>query len=205
MNTLRRRPLVLTLAALALAPLAACSKKEDEAAAPRAARKPSGIEAYAIAQRGHGFTVGAVMAANTVYVFFDTTCPHCAELWTASQPLLNRLKMVWMPIGLLRPQSGPQGATILAAADPAKAMTENETSVMARGGGISVPANLPDDIVQKVKDNTALFQQLQAESVPLIVYRHAVSGEHGMWHVRRRARQRRPGDAAGPVRRESRP
>ncbi len=181
MNTLRRRPLVLTLAALALAPLAACSKKEDEAAAPRAARKPSGIEAYAIAQRGHGFTVGAVMAANTVYVFFDTTCPHCAELWTASQPLLNRLKMVWMPIGLLRPQSGPQGATILAAADPAKAMTENETSVMARGGGISVPANLPDDIVQKVKDNTALFQQLQGDSVPLIVYRHAVSGEHGLY------------------------
>ena len=176
-----RRPLVLALGALALAPLAACSKKEDEAAAKPAARKPSGIEAYAIAQRGHGFTIGAVMAANTVYVFFDTTCPHCAELWTASQPLLNRLKMVWMPIGLLRPQSGPQGATILAAADPAKAMTENETSVLARGGGISVPSSLPDDIVQKVKDNTGLFQQLQGDSVPLIVYRHAVSGEHGMY------------------------
>ena len=67
-----RRPLVLALGALALAPLAACSKKEDEAAAKPAARKPSGIEAYAIAQRGHGFTIGAVMAANTVYVFFDT-------------------------------------------------------------------------------------------------------------------------------------
>ena len=38
---------------LALAPLAACSKKEDEVAAKPAARKPSGIEAYAIAQRGH--------------------------------------------------------------------------------------------------------------------------------------------------------
>lgn len=176
-----RRPLVLALGAAALAPLAACSKKEDEspAAAP-SARKPNGIEAYAIAQRGHGFTVGAVMAANTVYVFFDTTCPHCAELWTASQPLLNRLKMVWMPIGLLRPQSGPQGATILAAPDPAKAMTENETSVLARGGGISVPSSLPDDIVQKVKANTELFRQLQAESVPLIVYRNAQTGQHGM-------------------------
>ena len=86
-----------------------------------------------------------------------------------------------MPLGLLRAQSGPQGATILAAADPVKAMAENEASVLARGGGISVPANLPDDIVQKVKDNTALFQQLQAESVPLIVYRHAVSGEHGLY------------------------
>ncbi len=176
-----RRPLVLALGALALAPLAACSKKDEASpAAAASARKPSGIEAYAIAQRGHGFTVGAVMAANTVYVFFDTTCPHCAELWTASQPLLNRLKMVWMPIGLLRPQSGPQGATILAAPDPAKAMTENETSVLARGGGISVPSSLPDDIVQKVKANTDLFRQLQAESVPLIVYRNAGSGQHGM-------------------------
>ncbi|HMV94573.1 MAG TPA: thioredoxin fold domain-containing protein [Piscinibacter sp.] len=178
-----RRPLVLALGALALAPLAACSKKEEEGAAPAAAssaRKPNGIEAYAIAQKGHGFTIGAMMAANTVYVFFDTTCPHCAELWGAAQPLLNRLKMVWMPIGLLRPQSGPQGATILAAPDPAKAMTENETSVLARGGGISVPSSLPDEIVKKVEENTRLFRELQAESVPLIVYRNAASGQHGM-------------------------
>lgn len=178
---MNRRPLVLGLASLALAPLAACSKKEEApAAAPTPGRRVSAIEAYAIAQRGSGFTVGAVMAANTVYVFFDTTCPHCAELWNASQPLLNRLKMVWMPIGLLRPQSGPQGATILAAPDPAKAMTENEASVMARGGGISVPSNLPDEVLQKVKDNTGLFKQLAAESVPLIVYRNAQTGQHGM-------------------------
>ena len=170
MNTLRRRPLVLSLAALALAPLAACSKKEDEAEPPRAARKPSGIEAYAIAQRGHGFTVGAVMAANTVYVFFDTTCPHCAELWTASQPLLNRLKMVWMPIGLLRPQSGPQGATILAAPDPAKAMTENETSVLARGGLVGVQALQPieqaaclADLVEREAGGPAHGDQLELQ------------------------------------------
>ena len=181
-----RRSLNLALGALALAPLAtlvACSKNE-EAAGPAAAapsgRKPNGIEAYAIAQRGTGFTVGALMAANTVYVFFDATCPHCAELWKSSQPLLGKLKMVWMPIGLLRPQSGPQGAAILSAPDPVKAMNEHEASVLQRGGGISVPSSLPDDVVRKVKDNTELFRQLQAESVPLIVYRNAQSGQHGM-------------------------
>ena len=177
-----RRTLTLALGAIALAPLAACSKN-DEAASPAAApsgRKPNGIEAYGIASRGTGFTVGALMAANTVYVFFDSTCPHCAELWQASQPLLGRLKMVWMPIGLLRPQSGPQGAAILSAPDPVKAMNEHEASVLQRGGGISVPSNLPDDVVRKVKDNTELFRQLQAESVPLIVYRNAQSGQHGI-------------------------
>jgi thiol:disulfide interchange protein DsbG len=178
-----RRTLTLALGAFALAPLAACSKKEEAAGASAAApsgRKPNGVEAYGIASRGTGFTVGAMMAANTVYVFFDSTCPHCAELWQSSQPLLGKLKMVWMPIGLLRPQSGPQGAAILAAPDPVKAMNEHEASVLQRGGGISVPASLPDDVVQKVKDNTELFRQLQAESVPLIVYRNAQSGQHGM-------------------------
>jgi len=176
-----RRPLVLALAAVALAPLAACSRKE-EAAAPDApaGRKPNGVEAYGIASRGTGFTVGALMAANTVYVFFDPTCPHCAELWKAAQPLHGKLKMVWLPIGLLRPQSGPQGAAILSAPDPVKAMNEHEASVLARGGGISVPSGLPDEVLQKVKDNTELFRQLQAESVPLIVYRNAQSGQHGM-------------------------
>lgn len=180
-----RRKLTLALATLALAPLAACSKKDEPGAAGAAsgdapARKPNGLEAYAIASRGTGFTVGALMAANTVYVFFDSTCPHCAELWKSSQPLLGRLKMVWMPIGLLRPQSGPQGAAILSAPDPVKAMNEHEASLLQRGGGISVPSSLPDEVVQKVKDNTNLFRQLQAESVPLIVYRHAGNGQHGM-------------------------
>jgi thiol:disulfide interchange protein DsbG len=178
---MQRRPFVLALAALPLAPLAACSKKEEPAPAATApARKPGGIEAYAIAAKGHGFGVGALMAANTVYVFFDPSCPHCAELWMASQPLLNRLKMVWIPIGLLRPQSGPQGATILTAPDPAKAMNEHEASILQRGGGIGVSGNLSDEALQKVKANTELFRQLQAESVPLIVYRNARSGQHGV-------------------------
>jgi thiol:disulfide interchange protein DsbG len=98
----------------------------------------------------------------------------------ASQPLLNRLKMVWIPIGLLRPQSGPQGATILTAPDPVKAMNEHEASILQRGGGIGVSGNLSDEALQKVKANTELFRQLQAESVPLIVYRNARSGQHGV-------------------------
>ena len=67
-------------------------------------RKLSGIEAYAIAREGHGFTVGAVMAANTVYVFFDTHLPALRRAVDLPRSqLLNWLKMVWMPIGLLRP------------------------------------------------------------------------------------------------------
>jgi thiol:disulfide interchange protein DsbG len=193
--------------ALAVAALSACSKSTPEATAPAPAPAPaasvatapasaavaaaSAVEptaatgqqtprqAYEAAAKGSGFTTGPVMAANTVYVFFDPTCPHCAALWNAAQPLQNRLKIVWMPIGLLRSSSGPQGATILSAKDPIAAMTENETSVLAHGGGITVSQSLSDDIVAKVKANTDIFKSLGAESVPLIVYRNGKNGQFG--------------------------
>lgn len=165
----------LTAGAAALA-LAACGKNND-GPAPAADVKPMDAdESLRLAQTGKGFTVGSVMAANTVYVFFDTTCPHCAHLWEASQPLLGKLKMVWMPLGLLRPQSGPQGATILAAPDPAAKMSENEKSMLAGAGGITASTTLDDAVLAKVKGNTDIFRRLGAESVPLVLFRNAKTG-----------------------------
>jgi thiol:disulfide interchange protein DsbG len=174
-------------AALATLGLAACSDKRGESATAAAtaasapAAAPSARTSYELASKGHGFTVGPMMAANTVYVFFDTTCPHCAALWAASRPLLNRLKMVWMPVGLLRHASTLQGATILAAADPSAAMAENEASVLNHGAGITANTNLSDEVLAKVKANTDLFMKLGADSVPLIVYRNAKTGEYGSY------------------------
>jgi len=167
----------LVLAPLAAFGLAACGDKPAEA--PPAA-KPTAREAYELAAKAHGFTVGQLMAANTVYVFFDTTCPHCAALWASAKPLLGRLKMVWIPIGLLQRASTAQGATILSAPDPAAAMAENEASLLARGGGITANPSLSDEVLAKIKENTELFQRLGADSVPLIVYRNARSAEFGM-------------------------
>jgi len=179
---MQRRPLAFGLATLVLAPLAACSKNDEAAPAAAApARKLSGIEAYAIASKGSGFTMGPVMAANTVYVFFDTTCPHCAHLWASAKEVGGKLKIVWMPIGLLRPQSLPQGATILSAADPAAAMAENEASVLAHGNGITAAGSLDDAVVAQVKANTELFRQLNSDSVPLIVYRNSQTGQVGQY------------------------
>jgi thiol:disulfide interchange protein DsbG len=120
-----------------------------------------------------------MMAANTVYVFFDPTCPHCAALWTSAKPLAARLKVVWIPIGYLQRSSAPQGATILAAPDPAAAMSENEASVLERKGGIAVSSALPDAVLDKVKTNTELFRKFGEDSVPLIVFKNGRTGEFG--------------------------
>lgn len=159
-------------------PAPAASGTAGAASEPPAA-PPAAQDAYTLAATGNGFTTGPIMSAHTVYVFFDTTCPHCAHLWQNAQALGNQLKIVWMPIGLLRPQSLPQGATILGAKDPAAAMAENEASVVNHGGGITAAASLDDAVLAKVRANTELFKKFNADSVPLIVFRNAKTGEVG--------------------------
>lgn len=140
---------------------------------------PAAKTSYDIAAQGKGFSVGPMMAAQVVYVFFDPACPHCAHLWQGAQQLGTRLRIVWMPVGFLRPQSTPQGATILAAADPVAAMNTNEASVLQRGPGIPADPKVPDAVLQQVKANTALLKQLNADSVPFIVFKNGKTGQVG--------------------------
>jgi len=163
----------------ALAALALTAATLRSAQAASAVTRMSGQQAYALAATGQGFSIGPVMAASTVYVFFDTACPHCAHLWESARPLLGKLKMVWMPVGILGPKSVNQGATILASANPAAAMSDNETRLLARQGGITPSATLGEDVMGKVKANTGLLEKLGVDSVPLLVYRNARSGEYG--------------------------
>ena len=136
-------------------------------------------KAYKLAATGTGFATGPMMAANTVYVFFDTTCPHCAHLWKNLLPLQSKVKVVWLPTGFLRPISAKQGTTILMAPNPAAAMNENEDKLMAHQGGITVAPTLNDEVMAKVKANTVILgDKLGADSVPLVLFRNARTGAY---------------------------
>ena len=166
---------------IAVGALSACSKKEDATATvPTAAAAPATatLDVYSqVAQQTKGFTAGALMSANTVYVLFDPQCPHCGHLWQAAQPLLKRTKFVWVPINMLSPKSLPQGAALLTATNPVELMTAHETSLLAGTGGTSAPSSIPDDIEQAIKTNTKVFNAVKGESVPMIIAKHAVSGK----------------------------
>ena len=168
---LSRRTLLAAVPAASLLALAGCSKEPEASAGAFAPAAPAGKRTPSleiVAAEGKGFTVGSMMAANPVYVFFDPQCPHCGHLWEASIPLQRKLKFVWMPVSLLNASSGPQGATILSAKDPAATMAEHEKSLLARNGGVSAASSIPDDATAAVKTNTALFNAFSLESVPYI-------------------------------------
>ena len=176
--TKRLAHIALPLAAALALTLAGCSKQDasNTAATPAPSATTTAQPYETVAAQGKGFTVGAMMAANTVYVLFDPQCPHCGNLWNASMPLHGKVKFVWIPVTLMNAKSGPQGATLLAASNPAALMTEHEKSLLAGTGGISASANVAPELEQALKNNTALFNGLKVESVPYILAKHLQTG-----------------------------
>ncbi|WP_341913427.1 thioredoxin fold domain-containing protein [Polaromonas sp. YR568] len=148
-----------------------------DAPAPEAPAKTGAtpVSTAVVAAEAKGFSVGSTMSARTVYVFFDPQCPHCNALWLAAKPLKSQAKFVWIPVGLLNASSTAQGATLLAAKDPAAAMDEHEASMQAKSGGISAGSDIA---AQKdmVASNTALLTRLGFGSIPTIIGTHAQSG-----------------------------
>ena len=163
--------------ALALV-LGACSPQDSSDTATKVAQPVKPAEAYeTVASQGKGFTVGALMGANAVYVLFDPQCPHCGHLWEASVPLQNKVKFVWIPVAFLNAKSGPQGAALLSAVNPAELMAEHEKSLLAGNGGISAITGASMEVNRAIKKNTQLFHTMALESVPYVVAKNARTGQ----------------------------
>ena len=154
--------------------VAGCSPQD---AADKAAMAKPALPYEAAAAQGKGFTVGAMMSANPVYVLFDPQCPHCGHLWEASLPLHNKVKFVWLPVAFISPKSAPQGAALLSAANPAELMAEHEKSILAGTGGIAASSSVPADLELAIKKNTQLFNSLGGESVPYILAKNQRTGQ----------------------------
>ena len=142
-----------------------------------AASVPANAIYDTVASKAAGFTVGNMMAARVVYVMFDPQCPHCGHLWQTSKPLLSQIRMVWCPIRFSGDISVRQGAVLLSAQDPAKEMEAHERSLEAKQGGLTPPADIPAEMMNKVKANTELMSQIGADEVPFIVYKDPRTGQ----------------------------
>lgn len=157
--------------------LAACDAPGKSSASDN---RPSPTRAAAasldvLKQQAKGFAVGA-QDGHEVFVFFDPQCPHCATLWTETKSVLGRVKMTWLPVGILRSASVTQGAAILQSANPVDAMDAH--AHMVAQGRIGAPdAVVSTEARAALEQNTQLFKSFAAEGVPLIVTRHVVTGK----------------------------
>jgi thiol:disulfide interchange protein DsbG len=169
----------IAVAALALALttlLTACDSGPSSSSAAQAASAPV-ADAYLAAQnQAKGFVTGNMMAARTVYVYFDAQCPHCGHLWKTMKAFNSQLKVVWVPVGLLNQASFSQGVAILNSADPVKTMDEHEAIIAAgnRGMAASIPSSEQKSVIEA---NSKLFASSGGESVPFIVSKNPTTGQ----------------------------
>ena len=163
-------PFLLTLGLL----MSACSPQDAGNSSAPAKRE---ISVATVAAQAKGFAVGSLMSTNTVYVFFDTQCPHCGHLWEASRGLQGKVKFVWIPVGMINAISSAQAAALLTAVDPGTLMGEHEASLLAGKGGISGSSSVPPDIEKAIKSNTQLLNSFGAEAVPFVVAKNLKTGQ----------------------------
>jgi thiol:disulfide interchange protein DsbG len=171
---LKYAQLTLTIVAACALVLTGCSQ-QDAPAKPTAVATAQSYDA--VVAQGKGFTVGAMMSANAVYVLFDPQCPHCGHLWEASKPLLKKVKFIWVPVSIINGNSAPQGAALLSTANPMELMSTHETSILAGTGGLPTAAGASPEVELAIKKNTLLFNSMGVESVPYIVAKNARTGQ----------------------------
>ena len=166
-----RRSFLLSASASAL--LVACSAESNLGSSGAAGPSipsvaPATLEALIAA--AHGFWVGSPMATTRMVVFFDPQCPHCGNLWRATEGLRGKARMLWVPVAILNRASATQGSAILVAPNSEEKMTEHESLLSSGKGGISAVGSPDQGAMQKIKSNSELFKLLQARSVPLVYW-----------------------------------
>jgi thiol:disulfide interchange protein DsbG len=123
-------------------------------------------------EASHWVAEGNPKAKRIVYVFVDTRCPYCERLWQASQPFLKKgnVQVRNILVGVIRPESLPEAAHILAAKDPTAAWVHNEENF----GKNPTPATAaPATATDKIRANTELMQRLGFMGTPGIAWKDA--------------------------------
>lgn len=157
--------------------LAACTEGNPATAAAPAAvgsadARPTLTE---IKSKAKYFEVGSMMAATQINVFFDPQCPHCGMLWNEIKPLLSKARFRWIPVALMNKKSMGQGAAILMASDPAKAMEAHELLLLDKKGGLDAVAPTPE-LEAAITVNSELLRRLGVQSIPHIMGTNASTG-----------------------------
>lgn len=119
---------------------------------------------------------GSPDADRVIYVLTDPNCPFCHRFWRAARPWVEagRVQLRHIMVGVLKSDSAPKSATLLAAENPAQALVEHEQGYAE--GGVSPAAEIPPEARRAVRRNNTLMKELGFRATPTILYRDGEGG-----------------------------
>lgn len=126
----------------------------------------------------------AIMAGTkgpVMTVFMDPNCSWCNRLYGDLAPLIAKgdLRVRFILVGFLKEDSRAKSATILAASDTYKALSEDEQKFdqATESGGVKPSATPDAGLLQVVDSNTQLMNSISPRGTPLIVYCNKTTGK----------------------------
>ena len=160
-----------------------------EAALEKTVRGAMTAGAWSKLESSHWIEDGKKEAPRTVYVFTDPNCPYCNKFWADARPWVDSGKVVLrhVMVGILTPTSAGKAAALLAAKDPAAALSAYERGHMEQNGksiasgrvrpladaGLKPLEDIPADIERKLTANHRLMASLGLQATPAMVWRDA--------------------------------
>jgi thiol:disulfide interchange protein DsbG len=113
---------------------------------------------------------GKADAPRIVYVFTDPNCPYCTMFWQQARPWVEsgKVQLRHVMVGIIKPDSLAKAATLLADADPAKALHDHELA--GKSSPLKATSRIPEAIQQKLDANMTLADQMGVNATPSIFY-----------------------------------
>lgn len=134
---------------------------------------PAAARTAAAAGETHAITLGS--RGPIITAFFDPNCPFCHALYESLQPAVEagKVRVRYVLVGVVRPDSASRAASILAAAKPVQALAQNESGFNAaneQGGYPVSAATVYQPLMPVVDQNNKTMTKAGGVGTPTLVY-----------------------------------
>ncbi len=116
---------------------------------------------------------GKADAPKIIYVFSDVNCPYCHTFWKQARPWVDagKVQLRHIMVGVIRPSSKAQAATILNSADRAEVFKQYNIAAMKTK--IKEMPQIPKELSDKIDHNAELMDKYGFYATPAIVWKNA--------------------------------
>ncbi|WP_372958453.1 thiol:disulfide interchange protein DsbG [Marinobacter sp.] len=134
--------------------------------------EPRFAEAWGQLEDSDWVADGSDDADVVLYTFTDPNCPYCYRFREMADPWIQagKVQLRHIMVGILKEDSAPKAATILAADDPEKALREHHENY--EDGGIEVDRSVVSQTYNDVMANGELMSSLGLQATPSTFYRN---------------------------------
>lgn len=132
-----------------------------------------------LVQSAHSKSFESGSGQKEITVFADPNCIICHKLWVDFAKKQKDIRIRWILVGYVKPDSAVRAASIMAAKDPLKAWDENEAKFDTDKEEGGYPLHYAADMKDVKKNLDILGHTLGMEATPTFFWRDSSGKAHG--------------------------